>query len=79
MTRAGSTLSLYRDGVLLGQRTDLPVTATANLSGSIGAQGGSAYFLNGSIDEVSLYNTALTAIDVANHYHAAINGPAPPP
>jgi hypothetical protein len=79
VTRSGGTLSLYRDGALIGQRTDLPATATANLSGWIGAQGGTAYFLNGSIDELSLYNTALTAADVTNHYRAAINGPAPSP
>jgi hypothetical protein len=79
LTRAGSTLSLYRDGMLIGQRTDLPATATANLTGSIGAQGGNAYFLNGGIDELSLYSTALTTTDVANHYHAAATGPAPPP
>jgi hypothetical protein len=64
---------------LIGQRTDLPATATANLTGSIGAQGGNAYFLNGGIDELSLYSTALTTTDVANHYHAAATGPAPPP
>ena len=29
LTRKGSTLTLYRNGVQIGQRTDLPATAAA--------------------------------------------------
>ena len=61
LTRKGNTLTLYRNGVQIGQRTDLPATATATMSGSIGAQGGSNYFLTGRIDEVAVYNSALSA------------------
>ncbi len=75
LTRQGSTLSLYRDAVLIGQRTDLPATATADISGAIGAQGGVAYFLAGRIDDVALYNTALDTTNITAHYRAATTGP----
>jgi hypothetical protein len=77
LTRSGNTLTFYRNGVQIAQRTDLPATATANISGWIGSWGGGAYFLNGRIDEVAVYNTALTAAQVTSHYNAAISGPAP--
>jgi hypothetical protein len=77
VTRQGSTLTLYRNGVQIGQRTDLPATATATISGSIGAQGGSAYYLAGRIDDVAIYDSALSASAITSHYNAAMNGPAP--
>lgn len=75
LTRKGNTLTLHRNGVQIGQRTDLPATATATISGSIGAQSGSTYFLTGRIDDVAVYNAALSA--TASHYIAALNGPPP--
>ncbi|HEX8857603.1 MAG TPA: N,N-dimethylformamidase beta subunit family domain-containing protein [Actinomycetes bacterium] len=78
LTRQGSTLTLYRNGAQIGQRTDLPATATANISGYIGAQGGSTYFLAGSIDDVAVYNSALSPTAVAGHYKTALDGPPPP-
>src|SRR5262249_9139611 len=77
LTRTGSTLTLYRNGVQIAQRSDLPATATANISGWIGAWGGASYFLNGRIDEVAVYNVALSAAQVAARYNTALNGPAP--
>jgi hypothetical protein len=77
LTRSGGTLTLYRNGVRIAQRTDLPAATTANISGWIGAQTGNAYFLNGAVDDVSVYTRALSASAVANHYNAAISGPAP--
>ncbi|MEP7177986.1 MAG: chitobiase/beta-hexosaminidase C-terminal domain-containing protein [Pseudonocardiales bacterium] len=79
MTRSAGTLCLYRNGTLIAQRTDLPTTATANISGWIGAQSGNSYFLNGQIDEVSVYSSALSSAAVAGQYNAAISGPAPSP
>src|SRR6185437_14847529 len=71
LTRTANTLSLYRDGVLIGQRTDLPATALADISGWIGTQSnGAAYPLTGRIDEVALYTSALSSDEVANHYTA---------
>jgi hypothetical protein len=78
MTRRANTLTLYRNGVQIGQRTDLPPTATATLSGALGAQGGSTYFLTGRIDEVAIYTSALDSAQIDNHYNAALHGPPEP-
>src|SRR5262249_20938349 len=73
LTRAGSTLTLYRNGVQIAQRGDLPATEPAKIRGTIGAQGGGEPFMNGRIDEVAIYTVALTAAQVADHYYAAIH------
>lgn len=78
LTRAGATFFLYRSGVRVGQRNDLPPTAKAGLSGSIGAQSNGNDPLIGRIDEVAVYDTALSAADVAADYAAASNGGTPP-
>jgi hypothetical protein len=77
LTRQGGTLTLYRDGVQIGQRTDLPATATASISGYIASQSNGLYYLNGGVDDVAIYASALTPAAVASHYQAALNGPAP--
>jgi hypothetical protein len=77
LTRSGATLTLYRNGVQVGQRTDLPAAASANVSGWIGSQGGSAYYLNGRIDELAIYTAALRPSAVVAHYNAALTGPQP--
>jgi hypothetical protein len=77
VTRQGGTLTLYRDGVQIAQRTDLPATATANINGYIADQTNGNYYLNGRIDDVAIYASALTASTVASHYQAALHGPAP--
>ncbi|MDT4893104.1 MAG: hypothetical protein QOE97_2139, partial [Pseudonocardiales bacterium] len=64
-------------GTQLGQRTDLPATATANINGWIGAQGGTTYYAVGRIDDVSTYSAALSPTQVGNHYSSAISGTAP--
>ena len=77
LTRQGSTLTLYRDGVQIAQRADLPATATANINGSIASQTNNLYYLTGRIDDVAIYATALAPSAIASHYQAALNGPAP--
>jgi hypothetical protein len=79
LTRHANVLTLYRNGVQIGQRTDLPATAQANLNGAIGVQANGNYPLTGHIDEVALYNSALSATDVADDHQAALTGPPPPP
>ena len=74
LTRHGNTLTLYRDGLQIGQRTDLPASAPATLAGAIGAQGNGNYPLTGRIDEVAIYTSALSAAAIANHYTAGVNG-----
>ena len=77
VTRQGGTLTLYRDGVQIARRTDLPPAATANLNGYIADQANGNYYLHGRVDDVAIYSSALSANTVASHYQAALNGPAP--
>jgi hypothetical protein len=78
LTRQGATLTLYRNGKQVGQRTDLPAAATASLTGTIGTQTGGAYPMTGRVDEIAGLNRALTADEVSDDYTAAVNGTAPP-
>ena len=42
-------------------------------------QGGNAYYFGGRVDEVAVYDQALTPAQVVNDYVAAQNGLVPPP
>jgi hypothetical protein len=79
LTRQGSVLTLYRNGVQIAQRSDLPASALATLNGYIGVQANGNYPLTGRIDEVAVYASALSATDVGNDYQAALTGAPPPP
>src|SRR5829696_2008022 len=79
LTRQGSVLTLYRNGVQIGARSDLPASAVATLNGYIGMQASGNYPLTGRIDEVAVYASALSAADVADDYRAALSGAPPPP
>lgn len=78
LTRSGSTLTLYMNGVSVG---------TTNASGAlnvgtgifaIGERGSDLTdYFQGSIDEVAFYNTALPASRVLAHYNAAQTTPTP--
>jgi hypothetical protein len=61
LSRSGSVLTLYRDGIRVAQRRDLPATAQAVLDGWIGSQDGQKYLFNGSIGEVTIFDTGLSA------------------
>jgi hypothetical protein len=67
-----STLSLtvYRNGVQVAQRTDLPASAIANISGTALVQD-SAYFLKGRVGEIALYNYGLSASRIQAHHNSA--------
>ncbi|MDP3014810.1 MAG: LamG domain-containing protein [bacterium] len=70
-TYDGSTNArkLYRDGILVANDT-----ATEDYLGSgtlfIGQRVGGAYYFNGSIDEVRIYNRALSAAEISAIYNA---------
>jgi hypothetical protein len=74
LVRQKNTLTLYRDGLQIGQRADLPADAPATLTGAIGTQANGNYALNGRVDEVAIYATALGAAALTNHYIAGVDG-----
>jgi hypothetical protein len=77
LTRQGGTMTLYRDGVQIAQRSDLPAAAPATINGDIASQTNNLYYLNGKADDVAVYASALTPDTIASHYQAALTGPAP--
>ncbi len=65
-TQTGTTASLYVDGVLVNTAT---VAAIGNGSGPIYiGRYNSGYYFNGSIDDVRIYNRALSAQEVQQLY-----------
>ncbi|MFP4101332.1 LamG domain-containing protein, partial [Coleofasciculus sp.] len=69
--KEGSTLSLYVDGILKDTNTDTTNRPTQNNSPLfLARRGGNAFdnFFRGSIDEVAIYNSALSPDEVAAQY-----------
>jgi len=69
---------LYVDGVLIGTDTHAFTSVTSPAHLRIGSGFGGLRFFNGSIDEVAIYNTALTQADVTAHFNARNNVAAVP-
>ena len=77
---APSGAALYVDGVLVEQRTDVQWARTGYygflrigggaLNGFPGTNNTTGRWFDGAIDEVALYKSALTAIEVESHYEA---------
>jgi hypothetical protein len=73
LTWDGTTLTLYIDGVALPTQTATRATVMDAHGFGIGAvinpdDGNSGGFFNGTIDEVSLYTSTLSAATVTSHY-----------
>jgi hypothetical protein len=75
-TYDGSTLRLYVNGALAGSGTPGTLALSASHASIGDAWNGSAQslFFNGTIDEVAIYPTALSATQVTNHYNAGHSG-----
>lgn len=70
MTRESGTTKFYVDGV---QTANTSVTAPSTPAGAvmnIAAQNTPTRFFNGTLDEVAIYNAALTSTNVSTHYAA---------
>ena len=77
---AGGTnnLKLYQDGLLVGQTSTTGNIDTNNSPLVIGRQGTSASGrFDGIIDEVIIYNRAITAEEVLSHYQGSVTPPPP--
>ena len=65
--RQGTTLRLYVDGTLVAQNTGALVNVSNTVGLDIGSlSAGSPQFFNGAIDDVRLYNHALSAGEVTS-------------
>lgn len=72
-THDGTNAKTYRDGVL--QNTQSASAATfAPTSMGIGQDGNGFNVFTGGIDEVAIYNTALSATELLAHYTAGTSG-----
>jgi hypothetical protein len=80
LTRSGSTLTLYDDGAAAATTTGVSgALDTSSSSLGIGRMGGAAQdYFSGGIDEVAVYNKALSASQIQNHYNVGLgSGSAP--
>ena len=71
----GASVKLYLDGVqVIGSTGAGSIAPTSTSTLNIGARGGSANFFNGIIDEVEIFNRALTGAEVLSIYNAQCTG-----
>jgi len=71
-TYDGATLKLYQDGVLVNQTATTGSIDTNTTTLNIGRQPSGAGRFSGIIDEVKIYNRALTDAEVLSHYIPAV-------
>jgi len=69
VTRNGNTYMLYINGVQVATNTDMQTIPAANVPLSIG-EGDQQYFFNGLIDEVEIYQRALSAQEIQSIFNA---------
>jgi hypothetical protein len=77
-TYDGSTWHLFRNGQEVTNSTDVvgALTVSPGSEWAIGARGmGWANYFAGSIDEVAIYNVALSPATIKAHYYVAQSGP----
>lgn len=80
-TRTGNNYVLYVNGSSFTTATETHAVATNGKPFTIGANwfdAAATDFFNGKIDEVAVYNTALSAARIAAHYAARSTAPAAP-
>jgi PKD repeat protein len=73
-TRNNSGYKIYVDGALEGQKTDTRAVSGSTYNMHIGHQGAWASYFNGKIDDVRIYNRALSAAEIVLLYQDS--GPA---
>ena len=68
LVKSGSTLTLYVDGVSQGSRSMTNITPVDYIG--TGQTGGGDYHFNGQIDDLRIYNRALTSTDIQALYNS---------
>lgn len=69
VTQQGTAYALYVNGLLVDSGTTIALN-TANANASIGSLSRSTWFLNASVDDIRMYNRALSASEVQAIYNA---------
>ncbi len=73
ITYNGSVFDLYKNGTLVSSKAVTgDITATQN-NLLIGSYNGTAFFFNGSIDDVKIFNVSLSAEEVEKLYNEGVN------
>ncbi|MCP4710838.1 MAG: LamG domain-containing protein, partial [Planctomycetes bacterium] len=69
------TAKIYLDGTLIDTHTNVNLTGLVKSGqvASLGSQAGISYFFNGSIDEVRIYNRALTTDEIKEQFCIGAN------
>jgi hypothetical protein len=76
---AGNSVSLYVDGTLRNSKTSNQSIGVAGPSPTyIGSRGGSSHFFPGQLDDVRIYNRALTPADVSELFNMDGGAGSPP-
>jgi hypothetical protein len=73
LVRNGSALTVYRDGAAVAS-SSLGGEGATTLAGDIGAETNGTYHLNGDVDDVAVYQGALSADAVKAHYQLGADG-----
>jgi large repetitive protein len=80
MDRTNGTLAIYLNGVLAASgsvREDAAGGSDQPLSIANAVENGTQYPLYGSLDDLRIFSTALTATQIANNYKTALTGTEP--
>jgi len=77
-THDGSTIRLYINGVLVSSQRQMGAIATSGNPLQIGGDGIFGQYFAGIIDEVRVYNVALTETQIRTDMNTAISGVNPP-
>ena len=69
-TKASGAMTLYVDGTAAGTATGSTASLTSQATISFGRAATAITYFPGTMDEVALYNIALSQADVTAHYNA---------
>jgi Concanavalin A-like lectin/glucanases superfamily/Calcineurin-like phosphoesterase len=77
-TKTGASVHLYIDGADVTGGVSNKTMQSNDIALSIGQSNGGSY-LNGTVDEVAVYNAALSGSTIAAHYNKGAVAPSPVP
>src|SRR5262249_33299142 len=73
LVKSGTSYTFYRDGVADGTASTATAVPTVASTFQLGRAEG-AFYLNGQLDDLRLWNSARSATDIANNRNSALVG-----